>query len=88
MSGVEALLLLSSVLLLMMILAGSKALTGVPRAEIGGVILGGVKPSLRGGVKLSLFLRWSGTTLAGGFGKPVSVIEFLFSILVAERRLF
>ena len=43
MSGVEALLLLSSVLLLMMILAGSRALTGVPRAEIGGVILSKTK---------------------------------------------
>ena len=43
MSGVEALLLLSSVLLLMMILVGSKALTGVPRAEIGGVILSKTK---------------------------------------------
>ena len=43
MSGVEALLLLSSVLLFMMILAGSRALTGVPRAEIGGVILSKTK---------------------------------------------
>jgi len=74
MSGVDPLVVLS--------LLAAVARLGVDRFDVGGV-----KPSRRGGVRLSRFLR--DTILNCGLVKPVSeVMELRFSILVADRRRF